>query len=100
MRRIRAAPRTLAALAAYEPSGFLQRPLIALHTTRDEVVPFGNTADYAARVASAGARSLLTPKRVARYGHCDFRAPEVLSAFSAPVSGAGTPLVEAASPAR
>lgn len=90
VRRIRASRTALANLAAYEPSGALRVPLIAMHTTRDEVVPFAHQADYTTRVMRAGSAALLTTRSIRRYGHCRFRPAEVLGGFSELVARAGS----------
>lgn len=83
VRRLRSSPRALANLAAYEPTGALRVPVITMHTTLDEVVPAAHQAVYASRVAQAGAGDLLTTRSIRRYGHCEFRADEILQGFSA-----------------
>lgn len=83
VRRIRASRRALANLAAYRPTGRLGVPLTAMHTTGDEVVPAAHLASYAARVSDAGASAQLVARPVRRYGHCRFRAAELLEAFHA-----------------
>ena len=82
VRRIRASRRAVANLAAYQPSGALKVPLVALHTTRDEVVPVAHLRSYAGRVRSAGAADLLETTAIRRYGHCEFSATELLRGFA------------------
>jgi pimeloyl-ACP methyl ester carboxylesterase len=75
----RRALRTLA--RRYETTGALRMPLVSLHTTGDDVVPASQQRLYARKVRRAGRRSLLTVRRVGRWGHCAFTAGEVLRAF-------------------
>ena len=82
VRRIRASRAARARLSAYEPSGALRIPLTTMHTRGDEVVPFAHQRDYASRVARAGASDLLETRLLRRYGHCEFRADELLEAFT------------------
>jgi pimeloyl-ACP methyl ester carboxylesterase len=79
--RFSASPIALAAMTRYETSGALDIPLITLHTTSDEVVPFWHEPLYAAKVFFSGHSGLL-PLPVARYGHCNFTTQEILGAFA------------------
>lgn len=76
-----AADRTaLNALRAYQTSGVVTIPLVTLHTTKDEVVPYWHELLYYAKVKAAGSSDVIlipTP----RYGHCNFTTAEVLAAF-------------------
>jgi hypothetical protein len=67
----------------YRPSGFLQRPLVTLHTTGDPGVPYRHELIYFTRAALRGTDDLLTVLPVDRTGHCAFTAPEVLGALGA-----------------
>lgn len=80
VRRISAAPTALAAMQAYETSGDLAIPLVTLHTTLDEVVPFRHELFYLPKV-DLRARGLFLPLPVARYGHCNFTTTELLGSF-------------------
>jgi poly(3-hydroxybutyrate) depolymerase len=89
-----AEPAALAEMAAfYETSGVLQRPLITLHTRRDQQVPYVHEDLYALKTLASGAflkRHLNIP--VDRYEHCNFTLEEALSAFAAMLLyDAGTP---------
>jgi pimeloyl-ACP methyl ester carboxylesterase len=66
----------------YQPSGLLQRPLVTLHTTLDDVVPFRHELIYLTRVSDAGHSQFLTILPVPRYGHCVFTEQEILGAFA------------------
>lgn len=76
--RYSASPLALLAMTAYETSGSLTRPLVAPHTTGDEVIPFWQELLYA-RKLPVGAPFVLRP--VARHGHCQFTPDELLGAF-------------------
>jgi hypothetical protein len=72
-------------MTRYETSGRLTRPLVTLHTTGDEVVPFWHEPLYLAKVLLTGHRGLV-PLPVARYGHCNFTTNEILTAFALAVN--------------
>jgi pimeloyl-ACP methyl ester carboxylesterase len=80
VRRIAAAPAARRALRAYETSGQLAVPLVTLHTTRDDVVPFWHELLYLVRVDTMD-RGKFLPLPIPRYGHCEFNTKEVLTAF-------------------
>jgi pimeloyl-ACP methyl ester carboxylesterase len=80
--RYTADPAALAAMTEFETSGNLTVPVVTLHTTGDQVVPFEQQTLYAAKVAAAGATGRLTQVPVERYGHCQFEVNELLNAFS------------------
>ena len=82
VQRFMADPAALPALARFATSGSLTVPLVNLHTTGDPIVPFSQASLYAAKVRQAGASALFTQIDLPRYGHCDFEAPELLSAFA------------------
>src|SRR5439155_26376735 len=85
---------------SYHTTGVLQRPLITLHTLRDQQVPFVHEQYYALKTLISG--SLLTrhlPIAIDRFEHCNFTPDEVLASFAimlfydgiiADVSGVGT----------
>ena len=68
---------------SYESSGALAVPLITMHTTGDEVVPYWHVAAYQQKVDAAGSGTLYEHRRFDRFGHCNFTALEVQSAFVA-----------------
>jgi pimeloyl-ACP methyl ester carboxylesterase len=70
----------LANVGEYRTSGELTVPLVTMHTTGDQIVPFAQASMYAAKQhATTTGRFVLLP--VSRYGHCNFTTGEVLSAF-------------------
>jgi pimeloyl-ACP methyl ester carboxylesterase len=80
VQRFTASPVARAALDRYETNGDLSIPLVTLHTTRDEVVPFWHELLYLPKVDLSD-RGRFLPIPVARYGHCNFTANEVVTAF-------------------
>ena len=83
--RFSASATALASLQAYETTGQLSIPLVTLHTTADDVVPFAHELLYFAKVDLFN-RGKFEPIPVSRYGHCNFMTNEVLSAFLLTVS--------------
>jgi pimeloyl-ACP methyl ester carboxylesterase len=80
VRRFTASPVALHAMQPYETSGDLAIPLVTLHTTADELVPFGHELLYLAKVDLSD-RGRFIPLAVNRYGHCNFTAAELLGSF-------------------
>ncbi len=72
----------LTALAAYETSGQLLRPLVTLHTTGDPIVPAWQATRYAAKVSAAGRGAFHEALTLDNYGHCQFSTIGVLTAFN------------------
>ncbi len=67
----------------YETSGRLRVPLVAMHTTRDPIVPFWQQTLYENKVIQAGSGSRITALPSGQYGHCQFTLPELVAGFSA-----------------
>ena len=65
----------------YEPTGRLEFPLLALHTTLDPTVPVYNEAVYAEKVRAAGRSRFLTQRFEVRYGHVGFQPAQMLDAI-------------------
>ncbi len=63
----------------YETSGVLNIPLVVMHTSLDAIIPAWHMERYQEK---ATPRNLQFSILVERYGHCNFTAEEVLSAFS------------------
>jgi hypothetical protein len=81
VQRFAATPAAVAKMSQYETSGRLNQPLITLHTRGDEVMPFWHEPLYLAKVFLSGHSGLL-PLPIYRYGHCNFTAQEVGTAFA------------------
>lgn len=69
------------ALAPYQTSGRLKKPLVTMHTTLDPIVPIWQQTLYRLKVYSAGSFWKYNGLVVNRYGHCNFKAPELLFGF-------------------
>jgi uncharacterized repeat protein (TIGR01451 family) len=65
----------------YETTGQLSVPLVTLHTTLDEGVPYWHEALYRAKVVANRATPWHVNIPVPRYGHCNFEPAEVVQAF-------------------
>jgi len=78
VQRFAASPVAVEAMRPYTSSGNLRIPLVTLHTTKDEIVPYPHELLYAAKVRPS-ARGRFLPLPVFRYGHCNFTATEVLA---------------------
>ena len=68
-------------MAHYWPSGRLTRPMLALHTIYDPLIPATSLSLYASEVAHAGFADNLVQQYVRREGHCTFTPDEVGHAF-------------------
>ena len=67
----------------YNTTGVLHRPLITLHTLRDQQVPFYHEQLYALKTLVSG--SFITrhlPIAIDRFEHCNFTPDEVLASFA------------------
>jgi len=82
--RAGADPATVAHMKTYyNTTGVLGRPLISLHTQKDQQVPFLHELIYNWKTLFAGSlftRHIAIP--VDRYGHCNFTQDEVLFSFA------------------
>jgi pimeloyl-ACP methyl ester carboxylesterase len=77
--RFDADPAALAALAPYQTTGRVINPLIVLHTTGDDVIPFSQATLYMNKVGSTRNVTLIP---VSAYGHCAFSSFDLLGAFN------------------
>jgi len=82
--RVSAAPQALAATRTlYATTGILQRPLVTLHTLRDQQVPYWHEVLYDLKTLASGSlftRHLNIP--IDRFEHYNFTPDELLSAFA------------------
>jgi len=74
---------------AYEPTGELARPLVTIHNPLDPQVPYWHETDYAARAMPSGQLIPYPFPLEKSYGHCDFSADEILTAFGILTSAVG-----------
>lgn len=82
VRRYRAqASARLYLLHHYTPTGRLARPMVALHTIYDPVVPVAQLAAYSHRVQTAGFGANLVQQYVHRDGHCNLTQDQIGNAF-------------------
>jgi hypothetical protein len=65
----------------YTPSGRLGRPMLALHTIYDPIVPAAQLALYGHQVQAAGFGDNLVQQYVHRDGHCNLTPDEIGDAF-------------------
>jgi pimeloyl-ACP methyl ester carboxylesterase len=84
IRRVAAAPAAVAEMKAhYNTTGKLTRPLITMHTLRDQQVPYDHENFYFLKTLFSGSflsRHLNIP--IDRFGHCNFTKDEALFAFA------------------
>lgn len=80
VQRFTADQTALDALAHYQTTGSLTKPLVTLHTTGDDVVPYWHEALYQQK-AGAYDPGQLTQIPVFSYGHCNFTTGQALAAF-------------------
>lgn len=80
--RVQADPAALAEIQAhYETTGHLEDPMVTLHTTGDEIVPFWHQPRYRLKTLLSDDPSLHGTIRVDRYGHCNFTVGEAIWAL-------------------
>ena len=81
--RIAADPGAITAMQThYQTTGVLQRPLVTLHTLRDQQVPYFHSQLYSLKTLAAG--TFLTrhlPFAIDRFEHCNFTAQELIGSF-------------------
>jgi pimeloyl-ACP methyl ester carboxylesterase len=65
----------------YQTTGSISIPLVTIHTTGDEIVPYWHETLYREKILKNRAGSLYTHIPVVRYGHCNFELIEVLAGF-------------------
>lgn len=83
VRRVSADPAAARQMERYNTTGALRRPLITLHTLRDEQIPFFHEFLYDLKTWFTGSlflRHLNIP--IDRHGHCNFTRDEALFAFA------------------
>jgi pimeloyl-ACP methyl ester carboxylesterase len=84
IRRVAAKPEAIAEMKAhYNTTGKLVRPLITMHTLRDQQVPYDHENFYMLKTLFSGSflsRHLNIP--IDRFGHCNFNKDEALFGFA------------------
>ena len=82
VRRFAASPQARGYLVRhYTPDGHLGRPMLALHTLYDPIVPPNSLSLYAHEVEVAGAAQNFVQQYVHRDGHCSLSEDEIGRAF-------------------
>jgi pimeloyl-ACP methyl ester carboxylesterase len=82
VKRYTASPAALAYLKTwYTPTGVLQRPTLAVHTTYDPIIPAETTALYADAVRRAASSDYFVQQYVKHDGHCNIGGPETGAAL-------------------
>ena len=66
----------------YQTSGRLSSPLVTIHTTGDPIIPYWHEPMYTLKTFFNGSAMRHINIPIARYGHCNFKAPEVLVGFA------------------
>jgi hypothetical protein len=64
--------------AHYQTTGKLSSDLVTIHTTGDPLIPYWHNALYLSKVLSNGSLHNYVHIPIFRYGHCNFKAHEVL----------------------
>ena len=82
--RYHADPAALAEMQAfYNTSGVLERPLITMHTSKDQQVPYAHEILYTLKTIQSGSYPTKhLNRRFDRYGHCNFTVPEAVSGLA------------------
>ncbi len=87
VRRYKADPKAREYLTRhYTPSGRLGKPMLAVHTTYDPLIPPSQLALYSEMVQGAGAGERLVQQYVPHDGHCAITPEEIGHAFDELVS--------------
>jgi pimeloyl-ACP methyl ester carboxylesterase len=82
VQRYTAAPAALAYLKTwYTPTGVLLKPLLAVHTTYDPIVPAQTLEPYADAVERAASSEYFVQQYVKHDGHCNISGPEMGAAL-------------------
>ena len=82
VKRYTASPAALAYLKTwYTPTGVLERPTLAVHTTYDPIIPAETTALYADAVRRAASSDNFVQQYVKHDGHCNIGGPETSAAL-------------------
>lgn len=80
--RYTAAPTATQTIAdQYETNGLIERPIVLMHTNRDEVVPYFHQTLYKQKSRQSENPNLMYTYTIDRYGHCNFTESEIITAF-------------------
>lgn len=79
VQRFAVAPAALAEMqASYQTTGVLSKPLVTMHTTGDQLIPYRHMLLYRLKTTAAGSSSLHLNLPIPAYGHCNFTAGQAL----------------------
>ncbi|MCB9133961.1 MAG: alpha/beta hydrolase [Anaerolineales bacterium] len=76
--------------AQYQTTGHFTIPVVTLHTTQDDIIPYFHVPLYQAKITHP---SLYTHFPIERYGHCNFTDQETLTAFAALIDMVASPKI-------
>jgi hypothetical protein len=82
----------------YQTTGLLTVPLVTLHTTLDQQVPYWHERLYRAKIIAKDSLAFHQPVEVNAYGHCNFSGTDALSAFGKLVTMVVSPTARFPSP--
>jgi hypothetical protein len=82
----------------YQTTGHLTVPLVTLHTTLDQQVPYWHEQLYRVKVIQHDSLAFHQPLEVNVYGHCNFSANDALGAFGKLMTMVYSPTTPYASP--
>ncbi|MFN0101921.1 MAG: hypothetical protein ACKV2U_07500 [Bryobacteraceae bacterium] len=83
VQRFTVSPAALAEMQAnYQTTGVLTNPLVTMHTTGDQLIPYRHELLYRLKttVSGSGAQHLNLP--IPSYGHCNFTTGQALAGFA------------------
>lgn len=66
---------------SYQTTGVLTVPLVTMHTIGDQIIPYWHEPTYKFKTTLAGSDALHDNIPILRYGHCNFKAGEVVVGF-------------------
>ncbi len=66
----------------YQTSGNIFKPLVTMHTLKDQIVPEWQQDLYVKKVNEKGGSEFLSTQTIYRYGHCNFTSTELIDAFN------------------
>lgn len=90
--RFSANPAALAEIQAhYSTTGILLDPLVTMHTSGDQIIPYWHEPLYRQKVLAGGSAAMHVNIPVLRYGHCNFGLGELLAAFLIMLVKTGAP---------
>ena len=80
--RFAADPAATTTVQQYETTGKVTKPLVMMHTSGDEIIPSWHQDNYVNKVQVSGDGYFHAIPIIERYGHCQFKVPEILAALA------------------